>query len=286
MSARADAVDAQLALVKYWQDPERALGLAGTIACFVHQPSDKTEKELFAWLDETAPQYLIVMAVSTRNAETYSVSSEMARFLSYAQQDFPEHPLLFEDVPGISGFLYFEEPMEFEINDEAIAVRSIHWCQLSFNEETVDPNKDAAVFLSFLVDGAKEPYAFSMAEFGRPAADTPQRTIQAFWTLSQQRIALTERRRVQRQTRRRAGRAGVDIPEDGIWEVTLRRPEPRHSKGTQLVDWSHRWIVSGHWRNHWFPSQEMHKPKWIEEYQKGPEDKPLMFKRRVFRWRR
>jgi hypothetical protein len=45
--------------------------------------------------------------------------------------------------------------------------------------------------------------------------------------------------------------------------------------GTKSVDWAHRWVVRGHWRNQYFPSRQAHAPLWIHPYIKGPEDRPF-----------
>ena len=87
---------------------------------------------------------------------------------------------------------------------------------------------------------------------------------------------------------------GVDLkraglPERSIVVVRLRRPttptaddhEPRP------VDWSHRWITSGHWRNQPYPSEGVTRRIWINPFIKGPADKPLeVRKARVFDWSR
>lgn len=38
----------------------------------------------------------------------------------------------------------------------------------------------------------------------------------------------------------------------------------------------HRWIVRGHWRNAWYPSQQRHRPVWISPHMKGPDGAPLL----------
>lgn len=59
--------------------------------------------------------------------------------------------------------------------------------------------------------------------------------------------------------------------------VELRRKQAKaeHSGEHDAVDWSHQWIVSGHWRQQWYPSLNANRPRWIMPYVKGPEDKPL-----------
>lgn len=46
--------------------------------------------------------------------------------------------------------------------------------------------------------------------------------------------------------------------------------------GADSREWRHRWVVRGHWRNHWYPSLKDHRPVWISPYLKGPADAPLL----------
>ncbi len=62
--------------------------------------------------------------------------------------------------------------------------------------------------------------------------------------------------------------------------VYLRRREQHtgnamiDAQGTK-IDWSCQWLVKGHWRNQYLPSNQGHKPIFIQSYVKGPEDKPF-----------
>jgi hypothetical protein len=85
-----------------------------------------------------------------------------------------------------------------------------------------------------------------------------------------QRLARAERRELARKQAPDFG--------DEITFVTLRRPEPRrheHKDDAAAVEWKHRWIVSGHYRAQWYPSEAAHHVIWIAPYLKGPEDAPL-----------
>ena len=60
--------------------------------------------------------------------------------------------------------------------------------------------------------------------------------------------------------------------------VYLRRREqhPTLQDGSSNpVDWSCQWLVHGHWRNQYHPSDQSRKPMFIQSYVKGPEDKPF-----------
>lgn len=93
-----------------------------------------------------------------------------------------------------------------------------------------------------------------------------------------QRIVARERVRPLRSARRRMARAnGDDLADLNI--IVLRRVERRHvdldSEDSEVIEWSCRWTVRGHWRQQWYPSVQLHRPKWITAHVKGPDDKPL-----------
>lgn len=103
----------------------------------------------------------------------------------------------------------------------------------------------------------------------------------AIWTFMRQEIAPPERVRAPRPVLRRWGRSGRDIPEDGAVVVVkfrrYRKTEYEHDPEGEGVEWSHRWLVRGHWR-------QIHdkdgNPRltWVKAHIKGPDDKPLVLK--------
>jgi hypothetical protein len=84
---------------------------------------------------------------------------------------------------------------------------------------------------------------------------------------------------------RRSLRSGL---KSEVVVVRLRRKsldEPHEDNGEEGgVAWSHRWLVSGHWRNQWLPSRTCHRLQWIHGYVKGPAHKALVVKDRVTAW--
>ena len=91
-----------------------------------------------------------------------------------------------------------------------------------------------------------------------------------------QKILVPYRQATSRAERRRAKKEGRD-PED-VFVIRLRAREAhvRAAESSQTTEWARRWIVRGHWRNQWYPSLNMHQPKWIGPYIKGPDGKPLV----------
>jgi hypothetical protein len=81
-----------------------------------------------------------------------------------------------------------------------------------------------------------------------------------------------------RPARRWAEHMGLEEAlEPGVRFILLRRMarEQGQAKGVGQT-YSHRWLVSGHFRNQWYPSEQTHKVIWIEPYVKGPEATPLV----------
>lgn len=70
--------------------------------------------------------------------------------------------------------------------------------------------------------------------------------------------------------------------------VTLRRKKAvdphgmEHEVDHQPANYSHRFIVSGHWRNQWLPSVGLHRQQWIAPFVKGPDEAPLIVKKRLY----
>lgn len=100
-------------------------------------------------------------------------------------------------------------------------------------------------------------------------------TLLATCHLMRQKLTETATESPDRSSRRRHQRAGLEPPE--IRTIALRRSErPATPAGESTREFHHRWVVRGHWRKHWYPSIEAHRPIWIAPFIKGPEDAPLL----------
>lgn len=107
------------------------------------------------------------------------------------------------------------------------------------------------------------------------------------WT--NQRILVDSHRPIERHLRKQIARANPSASVDtSVRVVELRRAarQAESSIGSRSVEWSRRWIVSGHWRNQPYPSKGDKKLLFISPYVKGPSDKPLVESDRVFVVRR
>lgn len=135
-------------------------------------------------------------------------------------------------------------------------------------------------------------------------AVSAQVQLQAIWRLLNQTLTIFEKSRPSGPFLKRAQRAR--LPKEHVTIVRLRRPRVDHPADDEpkFVNWTHRWIVGGHWRWQWYRDDSRadrpcghrdsdgrvcmkhggtHRQIWISPYQKGPDDLPLVVnKARVF----
>lgn len=224
--------------------------------------------------------------------ETYWVKSDMAEVARVAGQSLFYLKLNREVLPSPDGFLVYEEVVAPETST-AVAIQGVLWyssgsiiviCLLTPSATPVGMPLFPADNVS---GGAWSPEGDIELRFDPNAAEEVGalfRTILATWMLMSQTLTTSERTYADRSEQRRCQRAG--IPSD-ISVVKLRRraAESDHEPLHQPVDWSHRWIVSGHWANLAVGrGRSERRLTWISPHVKGPEDKPLVVKDRVNAW--
>jgi hypothetical protein len=115
---------------------------------------------------------------------------------------------------------------------------------------------------------------------------TLRKFFMAMWLLSGQRIAGVTGQKPVRGLRRRAER--LKLPST-VLVVRLRRETGReydHDADPQQIEWSHRWLVTGHWRRIWDKKEQRVRLTWVSPYIKGPDEKPLIIKDRIVKFER
>jgi hypothetical protein len=122
-------------------------------------------------------------------------------------------------------------------------------------------------------DGITEPVEWS---------DNWVRTLIAIFTLMGQTVADVSEEEADRKQARRMRR--MDLP-SRVTVIRLRRTEGSRHEGESEVEWQHRWVVRGHWRNQPYGPQDgprQYRRIWIAPHVKGPEDKPLVVTDKVY----
>lgn len=113
------------------------------------------------------------------------------------------------------------------------------------------------------------------------SATNLHRYMHALFLLLNQTVVDIQEEEPNRATRRRMLRKG--LPQK-VTVIALRRhANANRQEGESLVEWSHRWIVRGHWR--WQacgPNRSERRRIWIAPFVKGPEDKELIVTDKVY----
>jgi hypothetical protein len=136
------------------------------------------------------------------------------------------------------------------------------------------------------VDGSPYTYdAFESLTIAQNSMHEAAKWLQTFWAFCRQKIVLQHQQRADRPTAKRFLR-GSSREDPDVQIVTLRREleqSVEKSDAEHDVMWTHRWVVDGHWRNQWYPSIGEHRAKYIAPYVKGPDDRPLIIKDKVYK---
>ena len=215
------------------------------------------------------------LARVTAVAPPYWIVQEMCALVDVANRSYEPS----QDVQPLAptGFAYFQAPLTFEDNDGSWSLAGFVW-----SRDVAHPIQEAEGKLF-----PATPVVSHGPHMGGPNKGMLNAVgiIQTLWLLASQRLTVTTTRRPDRAARRRCARLKV---EDGdVQVIDLRRLAHAPGGGTgSEVDWSHRWMVDGHWRNHYYPSEDKHRQIWIAPHVKGPPDKPLVVQERVYRWKR
>ncbi len=217
-----------------------------------------------------------------RDATLVWVAADMVDLAQHAARTLPAYPWSPSLLPFPHALCVTEKPIQDTQNSNR-PLAALHWrydgrvCGVVCwtRQEGKPP-------LHFFTGGLEDGVPWmTEAEEGIPVA-----FICAMWLLLQQRIAVRRVVTPSRAVRRRAEKERTVIPSEFV-VIELRKPihaeeaTPREGSPTE---WSRRWIVDGHWRNQYHPSDASHVPTWIAPHIKGPDDKPLVAKERLYKW--
>jgi len=256
--------------------------------------------------DETDPTQARYATAAAMSLAPWFVTSDVCQLIEHAAPQMPDWVLTEEDLPAGGGLVVFADIIESE-NNEADAdvpywVNAISFYvvqrgddrYIQFDDWEASTRLHGAAGWSWMSSGRHSWFlGTSVDDFGRISV-RPGNTEAGFRTQSaamRRRIAclwalaktprLVERTEAHdtRATRRRAARKGITTP------VVLFDIRPNEYTGGGVerpTNWSHRWIVGGHWRNQPHgPGGTLRRPTWIAPHVKGPGDKPLVVKDRV-----
>lgn len=115
--------------------------------------------------------------------------------------------------------------------------------------------------------------------------DPVSRWLVATWRLMQQSLATVREEEPTRQVKRQLQRRNQEAPRVSV--IALRR-KTHPTPGEREVEWTHRWIRRGHWRQQPYKENDqwVKRAIWIHPTICGPEDKPLLVRDRVYSLKR
>ena len=262
-------------------------------------------------------------AICLYRADTIYVTSDMQRLLLQAAHDLPDDVTYQkESLLTPFGFVYLEESIKGEDRSgNTVTVKGFAWedslirtgseddfdvsptalvyfltdpndMDDELNRELVPKLKAAGIQLPSLTLSHMFPAIYGRTiikadEQGSHLVTEMMKLFVALQLLAQQKIGTPMKLRPNRATRKRAISWDRDN-ERYITLITLRRKSvKKDDEEPNKIEWTHRWMVRGHWRRQYFPKSKTHDWVYIYEHVKGPEDKPLLIsERRVFNFRR
>lgn len=266
-------------------------------------------------LDEETPDVVTMRMVTRLTAqlpasELFYVNADMTRLAHHAAGSLANYQFSTTDLPAPVGLLGFEAPLDFGCENFRY-IPLVAWgpAQSGTSIHFFMPSSDLLPpFLSYLHETNTDPEplrrrihattpfllrSYHVLQHGTPlqqqvpdprSADRSSaevvRIIAATWLLMGQTITTTRLVPAWRPARRRAEKAGI-LTDAAVRYVELRRhvrpaEDPQHLSSAAKRVYRHRWIVRGHWREQWYPSQNRHRPIWISDHIAGPDDAPLL----------
>lgn len=241
------------------------------------------------------------------------ISSDMTTLIVHAAASMPKQVFLPTDIPIRKAFVLFEVPVEWsdifgdaprphdDAWDEIHHIVGLSWIYMHFDPDGGSPSSLDHVFIELYAPfGSPGPRiyqcpgvrtGFSLGDPSDPPLfaweqEATERFCAALWTLMQQRLSIVAQSNPERHARRRLEKKRSPVAERLITTITLRELNRHHSEhGVEAskVAWTHRWLVSGYWRNQWLSNVRAHRLQWVAPYTKGPVDKPLILKRRLYK---
>lgn len=255
---------------------------------------------------------LVALGPHMAGSPVYAVMEEAAVLIRHGARSIERVPLAPTDLPSPSGIVLFQYPLNTtDVHGVDIPVIGMQWLPAvglrgEVGSEHAYDDKSRGIAVAWYTGLDDLPHARRLAPVFPPLSlvhvsylpfntEFSFATIQedqlapwnflfAFWAFVQQEVVYSEVMMQPRGIRRRAEHEGRPQP-GPLNVVRLRRAAAGvvvPSANPKHIEWAHRWIVSGHWRKQWYAKAQVRRQIWIYDYVKGPEDRPLVERKKVF----
>lgn len=227
------------------------------------------------------------------SSELFFVTRHMTALADAAAESLEVFTPQAEDMPSATGLLLFEtSPASVAVvmdSGRAGSIRGVAWWMGSSSQIDLMPIMDCKHGCLHVAPGAC---------FGVPLGEGALRLslegnglnpyhlftlLLSTWLIMNQPLAEAAAVEPDRPARRRLRREGIEPA--AVRVIELRRPRGA-SGGDGTSNYHHQWIVRGHWRQHWHPKRQVHRPVWIAPHVKGPEGAPLIGGEKVYALKR
>lgn len=244
----------------------------------------------------------LIVRLPAEGGELFVLASELSDVVFKAAETLPKYTLQDHDLPCPYGFLFMEEPLVFyDSNGRSVVVTALGWMKFTHSPDSSVPGESVA-FAAWTditdkrdaewdkfplkelapkylhLDMTLVPMLAGLWTLGKELQGPEDHFIYpfmlAFWRFIQEPYVIKAVESAGRHAAKRATRAGQD-PTVTVVKLRKRPSVSAPSDHPNPVEWKNRWVVGPFWRNQWYPSLGVHRPKYIMAYIKGPEDKPL-----------
>mgnify|MGYP001047303065 CR=1 FL=1 len=260
----------------------------------------------YAFTDEPDPLEAARVAAAIVAAAPWFVTTEVCQLIEHAAPEMPAWTLSVDDLPANGGFIIWADVTEAPNTEDGVDVP--YWVNatsfalletngerhVQFSDWEASAPTDGTPGWSWIASGTHSWWVGASVEdhgrigvrpgtsetLFREQAERTRRRMACLWALAKTpRLIDSTELHPPRAEQRRAARQGITSP---VTMYDVRPTERAQGPESTSVDWTHRWIVSGHWRQQAHgPGRSQRRPIWIAPHLKGPDDKPLVVKDRV-----
>jgi hypothetical protein len=295
----AEAIELQVALAEHYRSPAAVPRFLGRARATPH-----------AWNEGEVGEAVGSVRAMIDVAEPYAVAGPICELIAGATHAGLAGVRMVPDLlPSTNGLVVFERPLPLPAREDPDgAVQRPLW-MIGWMPYRVEEGREVMGFAAGrLVDFAGVVFAFffrqpddplpqimflnrvrwgetledsrgwrsQVSEAGKPRLRQSYAHFQCLLHFLQERILASRARAVTNRGARRRLRKAVGH-EPLVRVVELRRRDVRRvvsgDAGDDAVEWSCRWLVRGHW--HLYHTREGVRPRWVDPYVKGPDDKPF-----------
>jgi len=279
----SEALVSQLAMLNWWEHD-------GSESEHIYKGIRASEKDAHPIM---APRRLKKMMVDMfSQGDTYYISQEIADVLLGGFDTLPDSPLGDVRPNWPYGWAFFEKPVVVPFpHAYPWDLQGLAWGPALDQQRQGLGGLNLAVFVStpktaHMTCAGMSTWRWEASwdqQWGRTDESLPEeyalgqwmsKLILSFFAFIRQECVTIQNQPAARPIRRHLPKSYAAEPIIKVIQLR-RRSTATNADESVSIDYSCRWLVRGHWRNQFYPGSKSHRPRYIQPYVKGPDDKPL-----------